>query len=49
MAAEPDPQQLLTVLTTEHFTLQGAPSETVRRKPTDFCRAALYFRFDAVI
>ena len=29
MAAEPDPQQLLTALTTEHFTLQGARSQTV--------------------
>ena len=26
---EPDPQQLLTALTTEHFTLQGARSQTV--------------------
>jgi hypothetical protein len=27
--AEPDPQRLLTALTTEHFTLQGARSSTI--------------------
>jgi hypothetical protein len=29
VTAEPDPQRLLTALTTEHFTLQGARSLTV--------------------
>jgi hypothetical protein len=29
LAAQADPQQLLTALTTEHFTLQGARSQTV--------------------
>ena len=39
MAAEPDPQQLLTALTTEHFTLQGARSQTVSESAS---RASLY-------
>jgi hypothetical protein len=39
MAAEPDPQQLLTVLTTEHFTLQGARAQTVGESGS---RASLY-------
>jgi hypothetical protein len=39
MAAEPDPQQLLTVLTTEHFTLQGARAQTVSESAA---RASLY-------
>ena len=39
MAAEPDPQQLLTALTTEHFTLQGARSQTVSESSA---RASLY-------
>src|SRR5262245_43963743 len=39
MAGEPDPQQLLTVLTTEHFTLQGARSQTVSESAS---RASLY-------
>jgi hypothetical protein len=39
MAAEPDPQQLLTALTTEHFTLQGARSQTVSESAA---RASLY-------
>jgi hypothetical protein len=37
--AEPDPQQLLTALTTEHFTLQGARSQTVSESAS---RASLY-------
>ena len=36
---EPDPQQLLTALTTEHFTLQGARSQTVSESAS---RASLY-------
>jgi hypothetical protein len=28
MAAEPDPQQLLSALTTEHFTPQGALADS---------------------
>jgi hypothetical protein len=39
MTAEPDPQQLLTALTTEHFTLQGARSQTVSESAS---RASLY-------
>jgi hypothetical protein len=39
MAGEPDPQQLLTTLTTEHFTLQGARSQTVSESAS---RASLY-------
>ena len=39
MAAEPDPQQLLAALTTEHFTLQGARSQTVSESAS---RASLY-------
>jgi hypothetical protein len=39
MAAEPDPPQLLTALTTEHFTLQGARSQTVSESAS---RASLY-------
>ena len=39
MAAEPDPQQLLTALTPEHFTLQGARSQTVSESAS---RASLY-------
>ena len=39
MAAEPDPQKLLTSLTTEHFTLQGARSQTVSESGS---RASLY-------
>jgi hypothetical protein len=39
VAAEPDPQQLLTALTTEHFTLQGARSQTVSESAS---RASLY-------
>jgi hypothetical protein len=39
VAAEPDPQQLLTTLTTEHFTLQGARSQTVSESAS---RASLY-------
>jgi hypothetical protein len=37
--AEPDPQRLLTALTTEHFTLQGARSQTVSESAS---RATLY-------
>jgi hypothetical protein len=37
--AEPDPQALLTMLTTEHFTLQGSRSTTVSETSS---RAALY-------
>jgi hypothetical protein len=36
---EPDPQALLTILTTEHFTLQGARGSTVSESSA---RAALY-------
>jgi hypothetical protein len=36
---EPDPQALLTILTTEHFTLQGAQGSTVSESAA---RAALY-------
>jgi hypothetical protein len=36
---QPDPQQLLTALTTEHFTLQGARSQTVGESST---RSSLY-------
>jgi hypothetical protein len=36
---EPDPQALLTMLTTEHFTLQGSRSTTVSETAS---RAALY-------
>ncbi len=39
MTAEPDPQQLLTALTTEHFTLQGARSQAVSESAS---RASLY-------
>jgi hypothetical protein len=39
VAAEPDPQQLLTALTTEHFTLQSARSQTVSETGS---RASLY-------
>jgi hypothetical protein len=39
VAAEPDPQRLLTALTTEHFTLQGARSQTVSESAS---RASLY-------
>jgi hypothetical protein len=39
MAPEPDPQRLLTALTTEHFTLQGARSQTVSESSS---RASLY-------
>jgi hypothetical protein len=39
MTGEPDPQQLLTTLTTEHFTLQGARSTTVSESAS---RASLY-------
>jgi hypothetical protein len=39
VAAQPDPQQLLTTLTTEHFTLQGARSQTVSESAS---RASLY-------
>jgi hypothetical protein len=35
----PDPQQLLTALTTEHFTLQGARSQTVSESAS---RSSLY-------
>jgi hypothetical protein len=35
---EPDPHALLTILTTEHFTLQGAPGSTVSESSA---RAAL--------
>jgi hypothetical protein len=37
--AEPDPQALLTMLTTEHFTLQGSRSTTTSETAS---RAALY-------
>jgi hypothetical protein len=37
--SEPDRQELLTVLTTEHFTLQGARSQTVSESAS---RATLY-------
>jgi hypothetical protein len=36
---EPDPQQLLTALTTEHFTLQGARSQTIAETSA---RASIY-------
>jgi hypothetical protein len=36
---EPDPQQLLTALTTEHFTLQGARAQTVSESAA---RSSLY-------
>jgi hypothetical protein len=36
---EPDPQQLLTALTTEHFTLQGARSQTITESAA---RASMY-------
>jgi hypothetical protein len=36
---EPDPQALLTILTTEHFTLQGARGSTISESSA---RAALY-------
>jgi hypothetical protein len=39
VAGEPDPQQLLTALTTEHFTLQGARSQTISESAA---RASLY-------
>jgi hypothetical protein len=39
MAAESDPQALLSALTTEHFTLQGARSQTVSESAS---RASLY-------
>jgi hypothetical protein len=39
VTAEPDPQRLLTALTTEHFTLQGARSQTVGESAS---RASLY-------
>jgi hypothetical protein len=39
VAVEPDPQRLLTALTTEHFTLQGARSQTVSESAS---RASLY-------
>jgi hypothetical protein len=39
MAAPPDRQALLTALTTEHFTLQGARSQTLSESSA---RAALY-------
>jgi hypothetical protein len=39
MTPESDPQQLLTALTTEHFTLQGARSQTVGESGS---RASLY-------
>ena len=35
----PDPQQLLTALTTEHFTLQGARSQTMSESSA---RASVY-------
>jgi hypothetical protein len=37
--AEPDPQRLLTALTTEHFTLQGARGSTISEAGT---RSALF-------
>ena len=39
MAEEPDRQEVLTALTTEHFTLQGARSQTISESGT---RASLY-------
>ena len=39
MADEPDRQELLTALTTEHFTLQGARSQTMGESSS---RASLY-------
>jgi hypothetical protein len=36
---QPDPQQLLTALTTEHFTLQGARSQTISETAA---RASVY-------
>ena len=39
MGDQPDPQQLLTALTTEHFTLQGARSQTVGESSA---RSSLY-------
>ena len=39
MAEEPNRQELLTALTTEHFTLQGARSQTVSESAS---RATLY-------
>jgi hypothetical protein len=39
VSTEPDPQRLLTALTTEHFTLQGARSQTVSESAS---RASLY-------
>ena len=39
MAEEPDRQELLTALTTEHFTLQGARSQTASESAS---RASLY-------
>ena len=39
MAEEPDRQELLTALTTEHFTLQGARSQTMGESSS---RASLY-------
>ena len=39
MADEPNPQALLSALTTEHFTLQGARSQTVSESAS---RASLY-------
>jgi hypothetical protein len=39
VTAEPDPQRLLTALTTEHFTLQGARSLTVSESAS---RASLF-------
>ena len=39
MNDRPDPQQLLTALTTEHFTLQGARSQTMSESSA---RASLY-------
>jgi hypothetical protein len=39
VANKPDPQQLMTMLTTEHFTLQGARSQTVSETGS---RASLY-------
>jgi hypothetical protein len=38
-AKEPDPQQLLTALSTEHFTLQGARSQTMSESSA---RASIY-------
>ena len=38
-AGEPDPQQLLTALSTEHFTLQGARSQTMSESSA---RASLF-------